>query len=497
MNELAAADLHELLMYIVDHINHLTKKQLSTLVIDFIKNSDNQYVLSEIIAFQFDQSESSVQPKYNVARRPILMKFQIESYFKCDLDTVPTDIDVKEESTADDEQEHELDGLNMCAYITAALKAKALTVTDDKDLQTPNTVLCRMCLSRVNSTSARYHVTSTMIYSTVMHLRARLPAHQWPSFCSDNSYTLLSMQRNIQSVIGDGPSLSTTTEANLFLCSSCYRLYQEETNLIQLEHQIGVLMKNQGLKSDSHEESTFSNPSTTHSPSRIPTSSPKKSITSPKKSILTSPLNPRSSSVTSTSRPSSAPAGKRLSPAKKISLFSSSSSSSRPSIDALPRATANMRFQARNSSSVGLDYKKKEPTVIVELKQEQKKQRGTIFQLAKPRELTETYTETFLNKKKTPVELLSDSDIRDKFRDKNNPSNHNLPFFVDPENKKDKRNKPSSQTSLQVEERHTYQKASDPPVGNVVSRTDVPLYLTVCRLAVNLHEVRSQWGVVI
>ena len=242
MNELAAADLHDLVTLIVDHINFLTKKQLSTLVIDFVKNANNNYVLNDLIAFQFDRTDSVTQSKYNVARRPVLVKFQIESFFKCDLDAVSTDIDADADAKEEDEQDGE--GDNMCTVIAAALKAQAMA--DGEDIQTSNTVLCRMCTSRINSTSSRYHVTSTMIYSTVMHIRARIPAHDWPPFCSDNSYTLLSMHRNIKSITGEGTSRGTTTEANLFLCASCYRLYQEETNLIQLEHQIGVLTKNQG-----------------------------------------------------------------------------------------------------------------------------------------------------------------------------------------------------------------------------------------------------------
>lgn len=506
MNELAAAELHGLLALIVAHINHLTNRQLSTLVVDFVKNSENQYVLNEIVAFQFVQSETAQQHnKFNVARRPALVKFQVESFFKCDLDVVSTDIeadldtDMKDCSMVD--EEHEGDGENMCAFISAALKARALSANDGEDLQTPNTVLCRMCNVRINSTSSRYHVTSTMIYSTVMHIRARIPSHDWPSFCGDNSFTLLSMHRNIKSLTGEGPTRGTTTETNLFLCASCYRLYQEETNLIQLEHQIGVLTKNQGLKPPSPEKSTsiaaLSPPPTskTHSMSLGPSQKHGNMTTGSNRKVVTTPPHSRNNSIapsarlSTSSRPSSAPPmGKSRSPTKKkLSLFSSSSTSSRPSISSMPAATAAERFRSRQGSSLGVNTLSKE--AVLEKKQKERARKNTLYQLAKPLQLAETYADSFLSKKKTPTELLSDSDIRDKFRDKNNPSNHSVPFFIGNDNKSKSINKPSSLTSAQLEGRTTYPKSTDPPMGNVVSRTDMPLHITVCRLAVNLHEV--------
>lgn len=528
MNELAAAELHELLTLIVEHINFLTERQLSTLVIDFVKNADNNYVLNEVIAFQFDQSECVTQSKYNVVRRPMLVKFQIESFFKCDLDSVSTDIEADADADAKDEsndEENDMDNRNMYTIISAALKAKALAVNEGDDIQTPNTVLCRMCNSRINSTCSRYHVTSTMIYSTVMHIRARIPSHDWPKFCGDNSYTLLSMQRNIKSVIGEGSSRGTTTEANLFLCASCYRLYQEETNLIQLEHQIGVLTKNQGLKPPNHEDSTASPQSPTPSPLSSPKHTPGASsrFSSPKKLSLSgagtgtpSPARHSSSSARPSSAPSSAMGNRKSrSPPKKMSLFSSASLSSRPSINSLPNSTASERFRNRHGSSVSASSASKRASVIARNEKKEEIRRGTMYQLAKPKEITESYTTSFLDKKKTPNELLSDSDIRDKFRDKNKPINHSHSFFMDKnENKaaaktqtnantktntdnatgsKSKTlNRSSSQisTSGQSEARKSsFPKSSDPPVGHAISRTDIPLNITVCRLAVNLHEV--------
>ena len=487
MNEMASEKLNELLKLIVDHINSVTKRQLSTLVVDFVRNSENQYVLSEIIAFQFERNEVVSKSKYNVFRRPMLVKFQLESYFKCDLENVSTDLELKEGSLADDDDDDNEAGtsVDMRAYIAAALKKKDMSSTEFKDIQTPNTVLCRMCNSRINSTSSRYHCTSTMIYSTVMHLRSRLPAHDWPYFCNDNSFTLLSMQRNINSLLGEGPSLGTTTVSNLFLCESCYRLYQEETNLIQLEHQIGVLMKNQSNVSHHAEKSTSAPPS----PAKVPilqvpvASSPKAANSkSPSRAGFIGPPSVRNSFSKPLGRPVSAPAGGKL---RKQSMFSGMGA--RPAVEGLPSTTAAERFKLRRSLSFKLEEERKKEEAI-QKKRLDRAARGTVCQMSNAKRLTEGYANSFLKNKKNNVtaELLSESDIRDKFRDKNNPSNHKLEFFT---GAKDDARKASSITVEQSKQRKHYPKITEPPVGNVVSRTDVPLHLTVCRLAVNLHEV--------
>ena len=481
MSDTAAAELINLVTNMAEHINFVSKRQLAVLVVDFVKNTENKYVVKDIVAFQFERGEFSKEVKYNVARRPVIMKFQIETFFKCDLDNLGSDVELKENSYVDEDND-EVEGVNMRSYMAAALKARALNVSDTSDIGTPNTVQCRMCHARINSNDGRYNVTSTMIYSTIMHIRSRIPAREWPSFCSDNSHTLLSMQRNINSQIGAGPCVGTTTEANLFLCSTCYRLYQEETNLIQLEHQIAVLVKNQRSLTPSKDESTVASPSKPVT-TNLAESSRKSGVSSKKVSIDasgTSPMAMRRSRAAAI-RPSSAPskASRSSTSNRKKGVLSSR-------ISHVTQSTTS-ECESRDSdnmSGITLESEKKESTTIKRIKSP--KTRDTLYQLSRPRQLAEYYATSFIKEKKSPTKLLTDSDIREKFREKNLPSDHMKKGFIEPAQGRALCRKQDSQS------KRRYPKLDDPPVGIVMSRTDLPLHITMCRLAVNFHEVRKQ-----
>jgi hypothetical protein len=98
---------------------------------------------------------------------------------------------------------------------------------------------CSMCESRLPPSKLCYAMTSSMIQSTIIHMRSRLPGHYWPDFCRDQCYAVRSMTR----VEGDPFNVKALTVASLRICELCYEICNKEMALIEIEQKLAAFAR--------------------------------------------------------------------------------------------------------------------------------------------------------------------------------------------------------------------------------------------------------------
>jgi hypothetical protein len=225
----AASDLIQLTKDVATHLSLVFHRQVSCLTLDFVKDLENRPVLIEICGFEFvdfEKASNRVMPLHS------RVKGLLEKYYRFKFGGKDGEDDMQEFSGG-----------------SRSLLERAPPETSQDlnlDFRTPQTVLCRLCKSRINHHDTRYCMTSVMIQSTVMHMRARLSPSEWPDFCRDRSYTLKSMQRADDALSSKSQPRVDATEVNLYVCELCYNIYKQETRLIEVEHKLAMFTRSCG-----------------------------------------------------------------------------------------------------------------------------------------------------------------------------------------------------------------------------------------------------------
>lgn len=223
----AASELLGLTKDVATHLSLVFHKQVTSLTLDFVKDMEGRPVLIEICGFEFSDYEKAsgrVMPLHS------RVKVLLENYYRFRFGGKDGD-----------------DDLEMFSGGSRSLLERANPHEAGQDyaidFRTPQTVMCRLCKSRINNNDTRYCMTSVMIQSTVMHMRARLHPSEWPDFCRDRSYTLKSMQRADDALSSKSQPRVDATEVNLYVCELCYKIYKQETRLIEVEHKLAIFTR--------------------------------------------------------------------------------------------------------------------------------------------------------------------------------------------------------------------------------------------------------------
>ena len=261
----AAADLMQLTKAVATHISLVFRKQVSCLTLDFVKNTQGDYVLVDICSFEFSGYDKD---SHRVMRLCNRVKKQLETFYRFRFD---------------EKDGEEVDGVS---GVVSDRPPEA--EQHNVDIRTPQTVICRLCRCRINNFDTRYCLTSVMIQSTVMHMRSRLQPAAWPEFCKDRSYTMKSMQRADDQLSSKSRPRVDATEVNMYVCELCYNIYRQETRMIEVEHKLALFTHSHG---DVAKESGGKH--TTGELPRVPSSN-------------TAELPPRRTSISFSSGPNSA-----------------------------------------------------------------------------------------------------------------------------------------------------------------------------------------------
>lgn len=220
----AAAELIKNTKNVAAHLALVFHKQVAALTLDFVKDVEGKYVLTEVCGFEFTDHEVG---SHRVMRLCSRVKSLLESFYRFRFGG---------------KDEDELEALSSDSKFVME-KHVAPETADHLDIRTPQTVLCRLCKCRINNHDTRYCMTSVMIQSTVMHMRARLSPADWPEFCKDRSYTMKSMQRADDALSSKSLPRVDATEVNMYVCELCYSIYKQETRLIEVERKLALFTR--------------------------------------------------------------------------------------------------------------------------------------------------------------------------------------------------------------------------------------------------------------
>jgi hypothetical protein len=251
----AAPILLQLTARVASHLGAIFKRQVSHLVLDFAKNSSDEYVLIEILGFQFSGYGPDVGTSGRVLSLPPELQYKVEHFYRCRLNGMKfrghhagrTGVAAAtEEGSADDTDSDDESSASSTpqSHATSALDPKKLA-----EAITPQTLTCRMCTRKMAPGSIRYLLTSVMMHSTIVHLRSRLPLDELPDFCRDRSMTMKSMQRVDDMSSSLCPKKLDAVESDLVTCECCYALYKGESRLMEVEHKMAKFTRTAGTNS--------------------------------------------------------------------------------------------------------------------------------------------------------------------------------------------------------------------------------------------------------
>lgn len=196
--------------HIVKHLSQVFRHTLESIVLDFVKSSKGEHVLFEFGDFAFINSKSETPRPVELSSR---LRVALESYYEC-----------RVEGAVDDDDDD-----------TPMVKQEDEVIIEPvrKGIQR-----CKMCNIWLELRDHVYCLTSVMLYSTIIHLRSRLPPSEWPPCCANHSNTLRTMQR-----LEGGTSTTNITEPNLPVCELCYQLYLQEVKLMEVERKLAVFTR--------------------------------------------------------------------------------------------------------------------------------------------------------------------------------------------------------------------------------------------------------------
>ena len=216
VNGSAADELLKMTAEVAKHFSKIFRRKMTDIVIDVIKDNKDRFVLVDIIAFRFDDTE--VAP-FTLTTRVLHL---IEETYQCVLD--PSFSNQIDEAAVDPSRKkfikescESLNGVDLSAN-----------------------PICNMCESRIPIQKLRFAITSTMIQSTIMHMRSRLPVAYWPNFCRDQCPVVRAMLR-LEETPFDFKAL---TEVNIKICELCFDICQKEMALIDVEQKLAKFTRN-------------------------------------------------------------------------------------------------------------------------------------------------------------------------------------------------------------------------------------------------------------
>jgi hypothetical protein len=255
--------LSELAARVASHLGAVFKKQVSHLVLDFVKNSADEYVLIDILGFQFSGYGPDIERSNGTTGRVLALspelQYKIEHFYRCRLNGTKFHSshhhereerqrdrsggglgeDLSDDEETDSDEDSTLSHADYLSHVTAT-QGQGDQMKASQAI-TPQTLTCRMCTRKIAPGSIRYLLTSVMLHSTVVHLRSRLAPEDLPEFCRDRSLTMKSMQRLDD--LSTSASLAAkkkldVTESDLVTCEHCYALYRSESKLMEVEHKL-------------------------------------------------------------------------------------------------------------------------------------------------------------------------------------------------------------------------------------------------------------------
>lgn len=215
MTPLAAEPIFDIVANIARHYSNVFRRTMEQLTIDVAKDANDCYCLVDIVAFRFEDCD--IAP----AKLPTRIKTRIEIECDCILDAFRSHLDPAQVHAAliMEGDAHE-----------GGTKASKI----DWNAQAVGAAPCSMCESKLPPDQLCYAITSTLIQSTIIHMRSRLPQKYWPNFCRDNCFAVRSMNR----IEGDPFNIKGLTVADIRICSLCYEICNKEMALVEIEQKL-------------------------------------------------------------------------------------------------------------------------------------------------------------------------------------------------------------------------------------------------------------------
>ena len=213
---LAAEPIVEHATALAKHFSSVFHRKLEDLTIDVAKDMSGRYFLVDIVAYRF---EGSAQFPVKLTSR---VRNQIEMDCQCILDPYRSHLEYTQMNECD---------VSLPENIAQKESASSKVDWSSKAIGASP---CSMCESKLPPGQLCYSITSTMIQSTIVHMRSRLPLNYWPNFCRDSCYAVRSLIR-----IEDDPfNVKGLTVADIRICSLCHEICNKEMALIEVEQKL-------------------------------------------------------------------------------------------------------------------------------------------------------------------------------------------------------------------------------------------------------------------
>lgn len=210
---LAAEPIVEIAESMCRHFSVIFHRRLEELTIDVAKDDKGNYCVVDIVAFKFENIDSPP------VKFPNRVKNRVEFECDCILDPFRSHLDPAQvhamHKTCESKDLHKASGIDWSAQAMGACP-------------------CSMCESKLPPEQLCYAITSTLIQSTIVHMRSRLPQKYWPSFCRDSCYAVRSMLR----IEGDPFNINGLTVADIRICGLCFEICNKEMALIEIEQKL-------------------------------------------------------------------------------------------------------------------------------------------------------------------------------------------------------------------------------------------------------------------
>ena len=116
-------------------------------------------------------------------------------------------------------------------------------------LDIPEVRLCYLCENKLPSQEMRLYMSIAMIKKTLLHLHARLPEKERPRCCSDRNHSFRELIVTDKSLTND--SNLSTFEENYYVCSICFDLFTHENSLMRIEEELAAFTENSICKNES------------------------------------------------------------------------------------------------------------------------------------------------------------------------------------------------------------------------------------------------------
>lgn len=249
IHHVAAENALVLVERIAKHIGMILKRKVKSLIVDFIRNSDNQLVLTDILGFDFFSRSDDEKDTLPLILPPSVSRY-LEYIYDIKIDFNPIDSCIFRRSSAIGQRRNSLirQLSSIPTLMTSSLPIKK--IKNVKKLFVDNRVSsCKLCERKVPITESKLYLTTKQIKMTMYHIRARLPKNEWPIFCQDENilFRILLRRELEQEKLSSDKQASSLQQNESQVCSLCFAIFNQEMELIKAEKQLAAFISNRSI----------------------------------------------------------------------------------------------------------------------------------------------------------------------------------------------------------------------------------------------------------